>query len=164
MRSESREGTESQEERRVVLYSHPVSLGEDGYRPDFARVVITQEDLVRILSLQEAVKTLGINEIRDASENGPLIEWFGGDNSLAECGEMVVTESEVYWTALPPQTQTGGPFQTWRLLIASLQETLLDEGVDTLFIGATDEVREKAEAEAAYAEYLQARDGGPIPA
>ena len=160
MRSESREGTESQEERRVVLYSHPVSLGEDGYRPDFARVVITQEDLVRILSLQEAVKTLKASEIRD-SENGPLIEWFGGDEPLAECDEMVVTESEVYWTALPPET--GAPFQTPIFPIISLQE-VMDRGVDNLFIGTSDGPCEKAEAEAAYAEYMQAKDGGPVPA
>lgn len=152
---------ESQEERRVVLYSNPVSLGEDGYRPDFARVVITQEYLTRILSLQEAIMALEVSEIHD-SENGPLIEWFGGDEPLAECDEMVVTESEVYWTALPPET--GGPFQTPSVSIAVLQEVLLDSEVDTLFIGATDESREKAEAEAAYAEYLQARGGGPIPA
>lgn len=103
---------------------------------------------------------LEVSEIRD-SENGPLVEWFGGDEPLAECNEMVVTESEVYWTALPPET--GAPFQTPIFPIASLQE-VMDRGVDNLFIGTIDEPCEKAEAEAAYAEYLQTKDGGPTPA
>jgi hypothetical protein len=139
--------TTAQEKNRVAIYIRPTSLEEEGYCPNFARITVTGEDLARILDLQKAITALDVSEIRDRNK-GHLVEWFGGSQK-SECDEMVVTKSDVYWAALPPEF--GSQFETPGFPITALQE-VLDRGVDNLFISMDD--IDKADAEAAYTEYL----------